>query len=407
MVVLGLAILAPMTSLLAAVDAAAAERTQALAQKTVQKASPKTSGRTRGQDSAKTNNKKPAAKAKNETGKKAVPEAVQDADAAKAATPSGDDEKAEKKTPGPLTSWDDKLVTAELARCRKILSKINAVAIPLSGFRNNSCGAPAPIQLISVGKSPEVVFSPPARVTCELAGALHKWLTGDLQKLAQTHLGEKVIRVEVMSDYACRNAYGRKSGRLSEHALVNALDIRGFVTASGRNARVLKSWGQTRRDVAAAIAAAKKAHEEAEAKRQQAQAASSASREPARKANVQRLATNEKRTASGAVNRSQLGKPVAAPRKGSAKLAMVNGERRILGAIDESGRAANGSKPETAKAFVPPPRKPLSKTGLFLRSAHISACNIFGTVLGPEANDAHRNHFHVDMAPRKRSNFCE
>jgi hypothetical protein len=43
----------------------------------------------------------------------------------------------------------------------------------------------------------------------------------------------------------------------------------------------------------------------------------------------------------------------------------------------------------------------------FLRRMHESACGIFGTVLGPEANEAHRNHFHLDLAARKRSAFCE
>jgi len=28
-------------------------------------------------------------------------------------------------------------------------------------------------------------------------------------------------------------------------------------------------------------------------------------------------------------------------------------------------------------------------------SAHESACSIFGTVLGPRANKAHRDHFHL------------
>ena len=43
----------------------------------------------------------------------------------------------------------------------------------------------------------------------------------------------------------------------------------------------------------------------------------------------------------------------------------------------------------------------------FLHAAHTAACKIFGTTLGPEANAAHRNHLHVDMAPRKASKFCE
>jgi hypothetical protein len=38
----------------------------------------------------------------------------------------------------------------------------------------------------------------------------------------------------------------------------------------------------------------------------------------------------------------------------------------------------------------------------FLRKAHDGACEIFGTTLGPEANEAHKNHFHLDMKDRRR-----
>jgi hypothetical protein len=46
-------------------------------------------------------------------------------------------------------------------------------------------------------------------------------------------------------------------------------------------------------------------------------------------------------------------------------------------------------------------------TMAFLHDAHEAACGIFGTTLGPEANDAHRNHFHVDMAERKVKKICD
>jgi hypothetical protein len=36
----------------------------------------------------------------------------------------------------------------------------------------------------------------------------------------------------------------------------------------------------------------------------------------------------------------------------------------------------------------------------FLRAVHDGACGTFSTVLGPEANAEHRNHFHVDLMPR-------
>ena len=44
----------------------------------------------------------------------------------------------------------------------------------------------------------------------------------------------------------------------------------------------------------------------------------------------------------------------------------------------------------------------------FLRAAHRSACKVFNTVLGPEANNAHLNHFHLDMAERiQHTKICE
>ncbi len=38
----------------------------------------------------------------------------------------------------------------------------------------------------------------------------------------------------------------------------------------------------------------------------------------------------------------------------------------------------------------------------FLHAIHGGACEIFGTTLGPEANAAHKNHFHLDMKERRR-----
>ena len=44
----------------------------------------------------------------------------------------------------------------------------------------------------------------------------------------------------------------------------------------------------------------------------------------------------------------------------------------------------------------------------FLHAAHKVGCRTFGTVLGPEANKTHRNHFHVDMAERlQQTKVCE
>lgn len=43
----------------------------------------------------------------------------------------------------------------------------------------------------------------------------------------------------------------------------------------------------------------------------------------------------------------------------------------------------------------------------FLKAVHEGACGIFGTVLGPHANAAHKDHFHLDMAKRRHSSYCQ
>jgi hypothetical protein len=43
----------------------------------------------------------------------------------------------------------------------------------------------------------------------------------------------------------------------------------------------------------------------------------------------------------------------------------------------------------------------------FLQSLHDEACKTFGTVLGPNADEAHKNHFHVDMKQRRGAGFCQ
>ena len=81
--------------------------------------------------------------------------------------------------------------------------------------------------------------------------------------------------------------------------------------------------------------------------------------------------------------------------------------------IQPSGSNRRRSPPSQADKFKSPYRLGGPKPGtsapraIFLRSIHKTACRIFGTTLGPEANEAHRNHFNFDMFPRKRRGYCE
>ena len=60
-----------------------------------------------------------------------------------------------------------------------------------------------------------------------------------------------------------------------------------------------------------------------------------------------------------------------------------------------------------ARPLTDAAKEATAQKSLFLRKVHESACGIFTTVLGPEANEAHRNHLHLDLAQRRISAFCE
>lgn len=131
-------------------------------------------------------------------------------------------------------------------------------------------------------------------MTCPLAANFADWARYAVRPAAKQYLGAEVVRIETMGTFNCRNIYGGRSGKLSEHAFANAVDVSAFVLRDGRRVSVLTGW--------------------------------------------------------------------------------------------------NGSSEERA----------------FLRRLHQSACKRFGTVLGPDYNSAHANHFHFDMARSMRNgtSFC-
>jgi hypothetical protein len=286
------------------------------------------------------------------------------------------------KPPVPL-AWSVQEIALAQARCNAQLKGLDVVAVPEQPIRESiECGTPAPMKLVSIGRNPPVTLSPPPVVTCDLIAALSRWLERDVQPLARRHLGAPVIRIEAMSSYSCRNAYGRPDRRLSEHGRANALDLSAFVTARGQSAFIVADWGPTAREIEAqkAIAKAKAAEETAAA------APAPAAPPPA---------------LGPAVTLSIPGLSISIP-------GVPSGPPSELGLTQPS--RLGGPKPPIVEVPVPPPAAAVvpNAKARFLHAAHRSACRIFGTVLGPEANKAHKNHFHVDMAERvKDTRICE
>ena len=145
---------------------------------------------------------------------------------------ASDDKSADRADQG--QSWTAAELAEAKAHCDAVLAGVEAVTEQETPIREGACGSPALVKLVSIGRSPAVQLSPPAVVSCDMVASLHKWFKADVQRLARAHLGGSIVKIEVMSSYSCRNAYGRSRTNLSEHGRANALDIGGFVTASTR-----------------------------------------------------------------------------------------------------------------------------------------------------------------------------
>jgi membrane protein involved in colicin uptake len=162
------------------------------------------------------------------------------------------------------------------------------------------------------------------------------------------------------------------------------------MTTNAETTKVLAGWGPTERELKAqVVAAAEAAQRKAAAEKAAAELAAAQQalqQPPAPEASV----TNAGWTGAIATQlRGMIGAPsVASP-------APASQEKTVLG-FSRLG----GPDPEVAADVQ-------SRHRQFLRQIHAAACKYFGTVLGPEANDAHKNHLHLDMAERSRSNFCE
>lgn len=325
--------------------------------------------------------------------------------------------------PAPL-AWSAQEIATARARCDVLLKPLQVEYEREEPYRDGECGTPAPVK---VSKVSGVTLSQPSTLTCDMVAALGTWIKSDLQPLARKHLGAPITSLNVMSSYSCRAAYGRVGGRLSEHGKANAIDIGGFVTTKGETTSVLTAWGPTARDVRAEIAKA-----EAERKRSEDKATKEAHQRALEQAK-QLKAQIAQRRAGGTTSGAATGPgapPSVVPAHKETGTGLGFSPPNHLGAPKE-GEAKGGSpavaKPAQAQAVKPQPAPgkaapasaPLPagtpdilelelKRMQFMRELHASACKTFGTVLGPEANADHRNHFHLDMAERRMArSICE
>ncbi|MBD1547483.1 extensin family protein [Roseibium aggregatum] len=127
----------------------------------------------------------------------------------------------------------------------------------------DGCGFSSAVRLAGVNGKADVGFVPEPTVSCRFAGALSKWLEEDLAGIALETTGERLKAVHVGPGYQCRRRNNLKDGKLSEHALGNALDVLGFEFMSGEIVTVENDWSGEEPDKEASRKFLRAAHDAA------------------------------------------------------------------------------------------------------------------------------------------------
>lgn len=130
----------------------------------------------------------------------------------------------------------------DAAALRQCIAKLDNIAARYSLLSDKTfgggCSAMGSVQLRDIGTPVTNLGT----TTCGLGYAFTVWVQSDLQTPAMGEFGSPVTRVETMGTYSCRNINGVATGRLSEHAYANAVDVSAFVLKDGRRISVLNGW---------------------------------------------------------------------------------------------------------------------------------------------------------------------
>jgi hypothetical protein len=149
---------------------------------------------------------------------------------------------------------DTSAATAAAAKpsvCQAALTKV-AEFKPLPVLVGaGECGATDAVLMASIimPDQSRVAVQPPATMRCPMAQAVADWVREDVGP-SMKKFGPPIRVLDNFDSYSCRGRNNIRAALLSEHGKANAIDIRDFALADGRefgltNVRVDKAWRET------------------------------------------------------------------------------------------------------------------------------------------------------------------
>lgn len=143
---------------------------------------------------------------------------------------------------GMATGWQIGRLDGDRAACHAALDRAGLRTVAIADSREGEfCGF---TDAVAVERSSIPWSEAPLRLTCPMVVALAVWERQVVAPAAERHLGTRVVRIQHFGTYSCRRVAGGASGRPSQHATANAIDVGAFQLANGRRVTVKGDWGK-------------------------------------------------------------------------------------------------------------------------------------------------------------------
>jgi hypothetical protein len=142
--------------------------------------------------------------------------------------------------PGWIAHWQLDRLSTDGERCRAALDATPEDVTLLKDRRiDDACSFE---NVVRVDRSP-IAFAPRTTATCGLTAALF-WYQQSLQEAAQSQMHARLVRIDQLGTFACRNVDSEAVGARSQHATANAIDVSGFRFADGSVVTVARDYGK-------------------------------------------------------------------------------------------------------------------------------------------------------------------
>ena len=128
--------------------------------------------------------------------------------------------------------------------CRAVLARSDIAFVALPPIGADACRRPDRLSLAAVPLGGARLKPEGAEATCAVELGLVRWAEQTVQPAAKSQFGVAVDWIEHFGTFQCRHIANSRTGRWSEHATGNAIDVSAFVLADGRRIVVRSDWPQ-------------------------------------------------------------------------------------------------------------------------------------------------------------------